>query len=247
MIFSEDFAALNSDEVFNIALQLPTLSNDDASGSIALTLEPVGGGCNSPVTITNVGATDSSPVNGIPTCGNFSGGDIWYHFTAPASGEVKLFRTVTGNWGALSYGVYLTPSSTSTLVCDYIIGGEESGNAITGLTPGTTYGLRIWEWDNNDFGTEEICLRTWEPGASIADEIIDGFSMYPNPVANTLHLSTLNKIDAISVYNMLGQEVLQNIPSTNQVELDMSNLPSGAYIVKVQAGEQIGSYNLIKE
>ena len=246
-IFTEDTFTFVADVTFNIAIAMPVPSNDESSGAIPLALEPFGTGCSSPVTISNLGATDSSPINGVPTCGSFSGGDIWYYFTAPPSGEVKLFRTVTGNWGALSYGVYLNPSSTSALVCDWIPENQTDFHPIEGLTPGTQYGLRIWEWNNNDFGTEEICLREWVSGAGIADAVIDGFSMYPNPVKDILNLSTANTIDVLNVYNMLGQEVLQSVPSTNQVELDMSSLPSGAYIIKVQAGEQIGSYNLIKE
>jgi len=246
-IFTEDSTTFITGPTFNIAIAMPVPSNDEASGAIGLTLEPFGTGCSSPVTITNVGATDSAPINSIPTCGSYAGGDIWYHFTAPASGEVKLFRTVTGNWGALSYGVYLLPSSTSELVCGVIPENQSDADPIEGLTPGTTYGLRIWEWNNNDFGTEEICLKEWVHGAGIADTLIDGFSMYPNPVKDILNLSAVNAIDALSIYNMLGQEVLQSNPSTTDVALDMSTLPTGTYIVKVQAGEQIGSYNLIKE
>ena len=246
-IFTQDTSAFLVDSAFNIAIPMPIPLNDESSGAILLPVEAYGTTCTNPVTITNVGATNSSPINNTPTCGNFAGGDIWYYFTVPPSGEVKLFRTVTGNWGALSYGVYLTPSSTSALVCDFIVGGQPSGNAITGLTPGNQYGLRIWEWDNNDFGTEEICLKNNDPTSSISEAIIDGFSMYPNPVDNILNLTAANTIENISIYNMLGQEVLQTTPSTTQVEIDMSALSTGSYIVKVQAGEQVGSYNLIKQ
>jgi hypothetical protein len=41
--------------------------------------------------------------------------------------------------------------------------------------------------------------------------------------------------------------VLVSAPSATQVQLDTANLPTGAYIVKVQAGEQTASYNLIKQ
>ncbi len=78
---------------------------------------------------------------------------------------------------------------------------------------------------------------------SIAENVIDGFSMYPNPVVSTLNLTASNKIDAVSVYNMLGQEVV----NTTESQINVSNFPAGSYIVKVQAGSQIGSYNFIKE
>jgi len=83
--------------------------------------------------------------------------------------------------------------------------------------------------------------------ASLADNTIDGFDMYPNPVSNTLNLRSLNNIDAISIYNMLGQELLIVNPSSTVVQLDITHFSIGSYIVKVKAGSQIGAYNLIKQ
>lgn len=101
-----------------------------------------------------------------------------------------------------------------------------------------------WAWGA---GLDNFCINTDAPGLGIANEIIDGFAMYPNPVENTLTLRAQNAIDAVSVYNMLGQEVMKSIPNATQVQFDMTQLPVGTYVVKVQAGSQLGSYSLIKQ
>jgi hypothetical protein len=80
-------------------------------------------------------------------------------------------------------------------------------------------------------------------GAGIADNVINGFNMYPNPVKDVLVLKAAVNIDAVSIYNMLGQEVIKTTQST----IDMSAVPSGSYIVKVGAGNQVASYNFIKQ
>jgi len=38
----------------------------------------------------------------------------------------------------------------------------------------------------------------------IAQNIVDGFTMYPNPVLDVLYLKADNTINAIAIYNMLG-------------------------------------------
>jgi len=81
----------------------------------------------------------------------------------------------------------------------------------------------------------------------IANAVVEGFEMYPNPVENMLNISTANNIDAISIFNLLGQEVLKATPNATATQIDMSALPTGSYVVKVQAGNQVGSYNLIKQ
>lgn len=94
---------------------------------------------------------------------------------------------------------------------------------------------------------EDYSLLVDDGTAGVQDNTIDGFAMYPNPVENTLTLNALNAINAVSVYNMLGQEVMKSIPSATQVQLDLTQLPVGTYVVKVQAGSQLGSYSLIKQ
>lgn len=98
--------------------------------------------------------------------------------------------------------------------------------------------------DSFGFTNHYVVNIIGDPDTSgIADNIIDGFSMYPNPVVDVLNLNANTTIDTVSIFNMLGQEVL----TSNQTKIDMSVLPTGSYIVKVQAGEQVASYNLVKE
>ncbi len=137
------------------------------------------------------------------------------------------------------------------------------GLSVTNSAGGNTY----WEYTtvnsvgnplafNNNGGGWEIPDPTQDgvyiysgqcQGIGIAESIIDGFNMYPNPVEDLVYFEASNRIAAIYIYNLLGQEVMRNSPSNTEVQIDMSALPTGAYIVKVQAGNQVGSYSLIKQ
>jgi hypothetical protein len=76
---------------------------------------------------------------------------------------------------------------------------------------------------------------------------LEGFMLYPNPVNDRLHLNALDTINDISIYNLLGQEVMNSRPEVSNTEVDMSNLPTGMYVVKVKVGEQLGTYRIVKE
>ena len=58
----------------------------------------------------------------------------------------------------------------------------------------------------------------------------DAFSTYPNPVVNTLNISSNRQITESIIYNLSGQKVLQ----TEQTEVDVSGLPDGMYILRAQ-------------
>jgi len=57
-------------------------------------------------------------------------------------------------------------------------------------------------------------------------------TVYPNPVNDMLHFSSNQPIENVTVSNMLGQQINVSVSSDNK-SLDMSNLPTGNYFVKV--------------
>jgi len=99
--------------------------------------------------------------------------------------------------------------------------------------------------------TEGDC--TSEALAVTVDEVLstggfhkDTFKVYPNPVKDILMLSYTENITAISVYNLVGQQVLVVDPASNEVKVDMANLAQGTYLVKVAAGSQSKTIKVIK-
>jgi len=67
---------------------------------------------------------------------------------------------------------------------------------------------------------------------NVSDFDVFGFSYYPNPVNDILHFSSNTTIENVTISNMLGQEVKANL-SSDKTSVDLSNLPSGNYFVKV--------------
>ncbi|WP_298307803.1 LamG-like jellyroll fold domain-containing protein [Flavobacterium sp.] len=56
------------------------------------------------------------------------------------------------------------------------------------------------------------------------------FNLYPNPASNILNIEIDGSIKLVEIYSLQGQKVLE----TNQTEINISNLASGMYVVKVQ-------------
>ncbi len=69
--------------------------------------------------------------------------------------------------------------------------------------------------------------------ASLADNNINGLTMYPNPLkGNTLFLtSTANAAMSVQIFDLLGKEVLKSNVMNNTV--NVSGLNAGVYMVKV--------------
>ena len=68
------------------------------------------------------------------------------------------------------------------------------------------------------------------------------FSIYPNPASSTLSISSNEIFETVSVYNMMGAEVISTTGNTVNVE----NLASGMYILRVSNDSKSATKRFIK-
>ncbi|MGV3695561.1 fibronectin type III domain-containing protein [Flavobacterium sp.] len=133
------------------------LTNDECSGAIALTVTST---CNY-VTYSNSGATTSTGMT-VPGCANFQGADVWFSVVVPATGEINV-DLQTGSMTDSGIALYSGTCGALTLLdCD----DDSSANGLmsflqrTGLTPGQTIYIRVWEFGADNNGTFGICVST---------------------------------------------------------------------------------------
>ena len=81
--------------------------------------------------------------------------------------------------------------------------------------------------------------------ASIND-IESNVNVYPNPVENTLNVSAAVVIDAVSIFDLTGREVMRAKPNATAFSLDVADLNKGLYLVTVKAGKQELTTKLVK-
>jgi hypothetical protein len=231
------------------ALPVPATApvNDDCSGAIALT--PGAIFSDYPVDGTVIGAT--ADAEDVDNCGQ-PGPGVWYSVVVPADGNItietgpdsatdsKTFDSVieafTGTCGALT-AIECDDDDAATF--------NFSMMNLTSLTPGSTIYIRVWEYDGNEF--EPFSISAYNSTLSnIETEVVNNFKYFPNPVNDKLTLNAQSNIQNVAVYNMLGQEVINASPNTLDAEVDMVNLNSGAYFVKVTIDNATKTIRVIK-
>ncbi|RTQ53356.1 T9SS type A sorting domain-containing protein [Hymenobacter gummosus] len=139
-------------------------TNDECATATPLTVQ-FGTACVSPINGTNAAATASANIPA-PGCASYSGGDVWYSVVVPATG------TLTLETGAASSGTSITDTGMAAysgtcgnlalIECD----DDDSANGLyskldlTGLTPGSTIYVRVWEFGNDTEGGFSLCAVT---------------------------------------------------------------------------------------
>ena len=129
---------------------------------------------------------------------------------------------------------------------------DDSGNGtysmleFTGLTPGETLYIRVWEYGN---ATSTIQFEVSAYDASLANESFTNNSVmiYPNPSNGLL---SINSSEAIKVeaWDVLGKSVLNSDLEAGINRIDISNHAAGIYIFKITSSNgETNIYKVIKE
>ena len=235
---------VNQDMAFNInGNQLP--SNDNCSNALIATTIPY--------TNTQVfGATTTN--NGgfiVAECDGATGGmndGIWYSFTGDG---FDVAVSVTGVEATFDPQLSVYTGSCGALTCvgssDTGINGEQESVLIIQTIIGGVYWVNVGgnsQTIDNPEGNFTMSMSRMLANDAFSNET---FKAYPNPVKDILNLSYIQEISNVELYNIVGQQVIVKTVNANQSQIDMSQLVSGTYLVKVFADNQIQTIKVVKE
>ena len=172
---------------------------------------------------------------------------VWYTVVGNGNDIVINITGVTG-WDP-QVGVYTGSCGTFTCVGTVDVGGTSGSETYTiaASAIGTTYYINVGHFSgstNSPEGPFTIGVTQ-----NLATDSFDdaNFAFYPNPVNDVLNLSYTENITKVQVINLLGQEVRTNSMDATLAQVDMSNLPSGTYLVKVTANDKVKTIKVIKQ
>ncbi|MFL0353487.1 proprotein convertase P-domain-containing protein [Xanthomarina sp. GH4-25] len=121
-----------------------------------------------PITANNTGAT-ASEINDwtnldIPTgCGTidnggYFGGDLWFESWASNNGTITIETAAVPGSDVTDTAIAIYDTSNNLIACNDDKSGSDffSKIEIGGLNPGSPYIVRVWEFNNNNFGDFQI-------------------------------------------------------------------------------------------
>lgn len=117
------------------------------------------------------------------------------------------------------------------------------------------FGYSIPKTDIGIFNNcQEVYQNMWNIGDGIQDNTLSEMKIFPNPASNTVTISIMSKtsdIARIQITNLAGQVVSnqnQNMENgVNQLQINISNLASGLYLVNIKTNTGRSTQKLIKK
>ncbi|NGX83279.1 GEVED domain-containing protein [Aequorivita sp. KMM 9714] len=188
--------------------------------------------------------------------------------TVAAGGTYPISVSVGNGWSSESVSVWIDFDNSETFEeSEFFYIGTGSDEALTGelaipagLADGD-YRMRVrvaavgqstatWDMscdETQGYGETEDYTITVDGTAGVNDFSAVNFSYFPNPMQNELNIASNLSIESISVYNLLGQEVMSNVNVSNG-KVDVSALSTGTFLFRVTfEGGLTENFKVIKQ
>lgn len=181
---------------------------------------------------------------------------VWQNQTVSSNNwlKVKLQGTVSNRDGI---GSFIEISINGEKQYRYTLCGEgylsqNSGTEIFGIADNTvvdyvkvTWLSGIVDVINNVNANQVLEIIEGENQLSINENEQATFS-FNNPVSDELIIKSDQNIKCVTLYNALGQELLQNKALAREVRLDLAHLEKGYYFIKMETNDNLKSFKIIK-
>lgn len=82
---------------------------------------------------------------------------------------------------------------------------------------------------------------------SVGEFNLAKLSAYPNPVKDMLNITHTDNISNVTIYNLVGQQVMVKSFDSNEAKMDLSSLQTGNYIAKVTTSDGTKNLKIAKQ
>ena len=150
----------------------------------------------------------------------------------------------------IMYGNAPDSGSMTLLLADHpLVNGASATVETISFSPPTTatyyFGFNAYSLPNQDYlYIDDIII---DVALSNNQNSFSQLKYYPNPVKKELLISNDNKIEKVSLFNLLGQKVYEQFGFQNNIILNVANLPSGHYLATIVSENQSKTIKIVKE
>lgn len=158
-------------------------------------------------------------------------GSATYSNTDDYSGRVKIYKYVSGNWTQVG----------NDILSEAI--GDNFGVAVSLSADGSVVAIGAPLNDGNGSNSGHVRVFDLSAILSVEEHDVSNFKLYPNPTINqfTIQLENASEFKKVSIFNILGQQVL----TSKKTIINTSQLASGLYLVEIETNQGKATKQLV--
>ena len=151
------------------------------------------------------------------------------------SGHVRIYQNISGVWTQIGVDI------DGEAAYDY------SGISVSLSSDGSVLAIGAPSNDGNGNSSGHVRVYNLIAILSADDFTLNELKTYPNPTNDILNFSFDKEISKVTIYNLVGQEVLSKSFNNNETSINVTGLSAGTYLVKVNSKNAINTIKFIKQ
>ncbi len=184
----------------------------------------------------HLGTTPTTVPEVTPGTGYITGTEFYYPFTYPED-----------VWFTVTHVIDL-----DEITIKFIVDGVEvvTGDGSPIPYPGDNISIEAMDFyshtANNFYYVDDIVVMHGDITMGVSDvQNASTISVYPTIVKDVFNVSAKSNISEVAVFNTNGQQVLRMTPQGTLVQVNVSTLPAGVYIVKTTTNKEVKTSKII--
>ncbi len=145
--------------------------------------------------------------------------------------ETEALTTVANGWQVMEFNFNNQATGTAAFNAAF-----PYNKASIFFNFGTAGSGQTYYFDDMRFGAAALGTNSFDAS---------NIRMYPNPTSSLVTIEANDVIENVTLYNVLGQQVLAKSSNGNSITLDVENLQTGVYVVKTTIGGVIATSRLV--
>jgi hypothetical protein len=168
--------------------------------------------------------------------------------TNPVQMSQKVFAPANGGRDLAGYNIYRSADYGEYILLDFTTELSYT-DPFDDMIPGTYYCYMVtavWQGETGDVCESAFSVAACElyTGMGDNDGAAASFSLYPNPADDYVFITTSGELKRVTVYNALGQLVIDEITTGKQYELATASYTIGVYMIRVETAAGVTTRTL---
>lgn len=121
----------------------------------------------------------------------------------------------------------------------------ETSGSVSDLSANTDYEIYVRSNCGNNMSAWEGPIPFTTDTLASTQFSASNFQLYPNPTQSVLNIKNTESIKHVDIYNMNGQKVYAQTFDATTLQLDLSHLAKGVYILKADTANEKQSFKIV--
>jgi hypothetical protein len=173
--------------------------------------------------------------------------NVFYKFMAEKNGTATASFSTPNGGGFNIIGFYTAPDKNAAIADLSFASGQQcnqySSSKSISITEGTVYYVVMM----SPYTNSDILINLEYDSMAVSEVHNLKLNIYPNPVKDLLNIESNDELSKVEIFDLSGKQIFLQKTGSKNLQLNISSLNAGTYILKASSAMKVLTSKIIKK